>query len=470
MYYHSRNATLSKIRIRFAQRAAGIAAFALLISLGANTAFSQPDILIRDCQADNGAIPSAPGACSTGVYWSPDIWGRLSPDAGTTDQGPIVGAPLYIYIRMKNIGDRMLGCGVLHLYYRDATVGAANWPSDWIARWIGGNITADEIGSVCVCCILPGQTQIVMIPWASVPANKGGYGHHCLLARFVSAEDPMTPPGETSNTYDNIRLNNNIAQKNLANTSPANPNAVVTLFNNSLDPVTTTLKFDALANDNGNNVFDVPGFQVKAVLGADLYALWNGQGQGVQPLPEENAVLITGANAQLDGITLQGRDCRNPVEYAINVQMLYPANIPPDQANDVYNWTIEQHLGGATEAVNGEAFEVHMGDQEPQGKTARPPAPDLGTKLNLHAQPNISAASSRIGFTLPNDAQVTLAIYDGNGALVRTLISKVDQTAGSHEVEWNGLSKDGVKVASGTYFYRLMTPDGTVEKQIKIVR
>ena len=454
---------------------------AVFFAAGTTAAMAQPDILIKDCSADNGIIPSLPGNCGT-VYWSPDIWGRLAPDGSTVDQGPVLAQPYYVYIRLKNIGDKPLGCGVVHLYFRDASVGGTSWPSDWIARWNGTSLTADEIGSVCVCCILPGQTEVVMIPWASVPPNYGGGVHHCLLARFVSAEDPMTSPGETSNTYDNIRYNSNVAQKNLASLYIGNSNAHISLFNRKADAVRTTLKFDAVQNENGNNVFDVAGFQVKVVLGADLYARWNGAGVNVEPHPEDNSVVITNPHAELDDFDLAGYDYKEPLDYNFEVQMQYPANIPASETKTVYSWTMELWPENAEAPENGEAFEIHMAEQpknEPirndanldgAGKTVKRPDPVQGTKLELTAQPNISAANTTIGFTLPKASQVTLAIYDAKGTLVRTLIADASQAAGTHEINWDGRTAGGAQVAVGTYFYRLITPDASVERQIKIVR
>ena len=46
-------------------------------------------------------------------------------------------------------------------------------------------------------------------------AVAGWDGHTCLLARFVSAQDPMFPPGETTSIAVNTEKINNIAWKNL---------------------------------------------------------------------------------------------------------------------------------------------------------------------------------------------------------------------------------------------------------------
>jgi hypothetical protein len=71
--------------------------------------------------------------------------------------------------------------------------------------------------------------------------------------------------------------------------------------------------------------------------------------------------------------------------------------------------------------------------------------------------PNPFNPSTTIRFSLPQAQHVRLTVHDVRGALVRTLVSGA-QTAGLHEVVWDGRSDDGKPVASGTYLYRIDTP------------
>jgi hypothetical protein len=68
--------------------------------------------------------------------------------------------------------------------------------------------------------------------------------------------------------------------------------------------------------------------------------------------------------------------------------------------------------------------------------------------------PNPFNASTRIGFTLAEDAMVDLAVYNVLGQRVATLMEGL-QSAGQHEVVWNGATDHGRTVATGVYFYRL---------------
>jgi hypothetical protein len=70
--------------------------------------------------------------------------------------------------------------------------------------------------------------------------------------------------------------------------------------------------------------------------------------------------------------------------------------------------------------------------------------------------PNPFSKSTLISYTLPVKGQVKLEVYNINGELVRTLQDQ-QQSAGTYNIEWNGLNNNGNQVTSGAYFYRLHT-------------
>ncbi len=69
-------------------------------------------------------------------------------------------------------------------------------------------------------------------------------------------------------------------------------------------------------------------------------------------------------------------------------------------------------------------------------------------------QPNPFNPTTTIRFVVPVSEQVTLAVYDTSGHLVRTLVDEVEGY-GAHEVTWDGRDDEGVAMGSGVYFYRL---------------
>lgn len=82
-------------------------------------------------------------------------------------------------------------------------------------------------------------------------------------------------------------------------------------------------------------------------------------------------------------------------------------------------------------------------------------------EFNLYQNyPNPFNPATRINYTLPQDAFVTLKIYDMLGREIKTLISE-NKNAGNHSVDWNGEDNFGNKVASGTYIYRIVAGNYT---------
>ena len=76
----------------------------------------------------------------------------------------------------------------------------------------------------------------------------------------------------------------------------------------------------------------------------------------------------------------------------------------------------------------------------------------------LQNYPNPFNPNTTIKFGIPeegNNKLVSLKIYNILGQQVTSLINK-NMKAGYHEVQWNSLNQQGLPVASGVYFYRLI--------------
>ena len=68
--------------------------------------------------------------------------------------------------------------------------------------------------------------------------------------------------------------------------------------------------------------------------------------------------------------------------------------------------------------------------------------------------PNPFNPSTTIQYDIPHSGEVTIAIYDIQGRLVRSLGS-LTQQAGTHTVVWDARNDGGVNVSSGNYFCRV---------------
>ncbi len=92
---------------------------------------------------------------------------------------------------------------------------------------------------------------------------------------------------------------------------------------------------------------------------------------------------------------------------------------------------------------------------------------DLGipTEFSLSQNyPNPFNPMTKIQYTLPVDAQVTLQIYSITGELLESLVSSY-QTSGSYTIDF-----DGSNYASGTYIYRLVANDFVQTKKMTLVK
>jgi hypothetical protein len=222
------------------------------------------DIYIRDNTSDDGTEPS------TGTLWlSPDIWIRHNDDGGLTHQNPEYKtmSPNWVYIRITRKNCSMVQDGVLNLYWSKASTGLS-WPLHWdnyFQTTSAGNILhGDFIGSVPVP-LNPDDDFILKLPW--YPPNPADFDndihHFCLLARIVSAQDPIGT--ETSAVWQNTRNNNNIAWKNVSvyDLNQFN-NMAPSVFIRNTDEATRNihLQFELLDNNTGLPFEEIGTFEI----------------------------------------------------------------------------------------------------------------------------------------------------------------------------------------------------------------
>lgn len=97
-------------------------------------------------------------------------------------------------------------------------------------------------------------------------------------------------------------------------------------------------------------------------------------------------------------------------------------------------------------------------------------APVIPTDYSLTQNyPNPFNPTTRISYSLPANAFVSIKIYDVLGREVKTLVSK-ELNAGSYSVDWNGDNEYGVKVASGMYIYRITANNFIQTKKMVLLK
>jgi len=89
---------------------------------------------------------------------------------------------------------------------------------------------------------------------------------------------------------------------------------------------------------------------------------------------------------------------------------------------------------------------------------------------NLHPNyPNPFNPSTTVSFVLGRDMDARLDIYNVRGQRVNTLQNGL-LAKGRHTFEWNGRDEQGSPVASGVYFSRLVTPDGSFVNKMMLMK
>ena len=74
-----------------------------------------------------------------------------------------------------------------------------------------------------------------------------------------------------------------------------------------------------------------------------------------------------------------------------------------------------------------------------------------------------------IPFTLAQPGNVSVAIYDAQGRLVRELARAQPMTLGSHSLTWDGLDRQGTPQPPGTYTWKLLLSKGFESKFLGVV-
>ena len=91
-------------------------------------------------------------------------------------------------------------------------------------------------------------------------------------------------------------------------------------------------------------------------------------------------------------------------------------------------------------------------------------------KFTLHANyPNPFNPSTTISYDLPEQAQVTLGIYDLLGKQIKTLVNQ-SQDAGSKTAVWDGTDELGRSVSAGVYLYRIQAGEFSQTRKMLLLK
>ena len=92
-----------------------------------------------------------------------------------------------------------------------------------------------------------------------------------------------------------------------------------------------------------------------------------------------------------------------------------------------------------------------------------------GNSLSIIAYPNPFNPETTIQYVVPSQGQVTVAIYDAQGARINTIVRE-EKAAGAYSVRWTGTDTSGHVVSSGVYFVRIEHGGATQTEKIVLLK
>ncbi len=119
------------------------------------------------------------------------------------------------------------------------------------------------------------------------------------------------------------------------------------------------------------------------------------------------------------------------------------------EVTDMYYLKIDDVKVTLTEATDGEEVSVPM--------------------LDTRCYPNPFNPETTISFTLPEDGNARVDVFNIRGQKVTTLCNE-RFGAGSHQVMWHGTDDNGNQVSSGIYFYKLNTGNQTLVRKMALMK
>jgi photosystem II stability/assembly factor-like uncharacterized protein len=130
---------------------------------------------------------------------------------------------------------------------------------------------------------------------------------------------------------------------------------------------------------------------------------------------------------------------------------LYDVNI----ANSNYGWAVGS--GGTIIRFRATGAPIAQPVVEPEAAIA------------TSNYPNPFNPSTMIRFTLPEQGKVSLKVYNMIGQEIASLLDGEELDAGEHFVPFNGKGANNAELASGVYFYRVLSKDGEYQAVQKMM-
>ena len=83
--------------------------------------------------------------------------------------------------------------------------------------------------------------------------------------------------------------------------------------------------------------------------------------------------------------------------------------------------------------------------------------------------PNPFNPSTIISYSIPENADVSLSIFDMRGRMIKSLVNE-NQARGRYLVEWNATDDYGNNVGAGAYIYQLRSGNKTFSQKMILMK
>ena len=132
---------------------------------------------------------------------------------------------------------------------------------------------------------------------------------------------------------------------------------------------------------------------------------------------------------------------------------------------------VVHHLGQQTEYPLDEISKITYNPDAAPERVAEPSQIEsIPETFILHdAYPNPFNPSTTISYQLEDAGMISLAVFDINGRLIKSLVSG-KQSGGAYTVEWKGNDNSGQMVSAGLYFYRLSVDNGSQTRKMLLLK
>jgi uncharacterized membrane protein len=238
-----------------------------------------------------------------------------------------------------------------------------------------------------------------------------------------------------------------------------------------------------------------PIWHINNVRG-DLTLLLDSAGNNLAQVLTASTSFPAPTTGTLDGCVLAGRVHAIGLEASVSLSgepligigysdsdlVLPGATYTLEQTLRVYRWeqaTSQWRLVGGVPDTSGNvvwtilpgAGTYALFTQDQVASVEEPAAGTLPDGFSLAQNyPNPFNPATRIAFTLPQAARVTVDVLNILGQRVIRLTDSEPRSAGRHEVEWDGRSESGRRVASGPYLYRIQAGDQVQTRKMLLLK